>query len=48
MLSVVNALAAGVAARAHLGAGKRLRRAEEALMTAGALVDVLPKIKDEA
>ncbi len=47
MLSVVNALAAGVAARAHLGAGKRLRRAEEALMTAGALVDVPPKIKDE-
>ncbi len=38
-LSVVNALAAGVAARTHLGAGKRLRRAEEALMAAGALVD---------
>ena len=46
-LSVVNALAAGVAARAHLGAGKRLRKAEEALMKAGALVDELPQIEDE-
>jgi DNA-binding MurR/RpiR family transcriptional regulator len=46
-LSVVNALAAGVAARAHLGASRRLRRAEEALMAAGSLVDVLTKTKDE-
>jgi len=38
-LSVANALAAGVAARAHVGAGKRLRKAEEALLRAGALVD---------
>jgi DNA-binding MurR/RpiR family transcriptional regulator len=41
-LSVVNALAAGVAARAHLAAGPRLRRAEEALMKAGALVEGTP------
>jgi DNA-binding MurR/RpiR family transcriptional regulator len=46
-LSVVNALAAGVAAKAHLGASRRLRRAEEALMAAGSLVDVLTKTKDE-
>jgi DNA-binding MurR/RpiR family transcriptional regulator len=46
-LSVVNALAAGVAARAHLGAGRRLRRAEEALMAAGSFVDVLMKTTDE-
>ena len=46
-LSVVNALAAGVAARAHLGAGKRLRTAEEALMKAGALVDELRQIEGE-
>jgi DNA-binding MurR/RpiR family transcriptional regulator len=39
-LSVANALAAGVAARAHVGAGKRLRKAEEALLNAGALVDI--------
>ncbi len=39
-LSVANALAAGVAARAHVGAGKRLRKAEEALLRAGALVDI--------
>jgi DNA-binding MurR/RpiR family transcriptional regulator len=39
-LSVANALAAGVAARAHIGAGKRLRKAEEALLRAGALVDI--------
>jgi DNA-binding MurR/RpiR family transcriptional regulator len=39
-MSVVNALAAGVAAKAHLAAGDRLRKAEEALMEAGALVDV--------
>lgn len=38
-LSVVNALVAGVAARAHLAARKRLRRAEEALLSAGALVE---------
>lgn len=38
-MSVVNALCAGVAARAHLGAGTRLRRAEEALVRAGALLD---------
>ena len=41
-LSVVNALAAGVAARAHRGAGRRLRRAEEALKKAGALVEGIP------
>jgi DNA-binding MurR/RpiR family transcriptional regulator len=41
-LSVVNALAAGVAARAHMAAGSRLRRAEEALMKAGALVEGTP------
>jgi DNA-binding MurR/RpiR family transcriptional regulator len=41
-LSVVNALCAGVAAKVHLGAGKRLRRAEEALVNAGALVDPTP------
>ena len=38
-LSVANALCAGVAARTHEVAGKRLRRAEEALLSAGALVD---------
>ena len=44
-LSVVNALAAGVAAKAHLAAGDRLRKAEEALMQAGALVDVTHDIE---
>jgi DNA-binding MurR/RpiR family transcriptional regulator len=38
-LSVVNALCAGVAARVHEAAGRRLRRAEEALSGAGALID---------
>ena len=47
-LSVVNALAAGVAARAHLGAGRRLRRAEEALMSAGALVEGIPMSEEGA
>jgi DNA-binding MurR/RpiR family transcriptional regulator len=45
-LSVVNALVAGVAARAHEGARKRLRRAEEALLNAGALMDV-PALPEE-
>jgi DNA-binding MurR/RpiR family transcriptional regulator len=39
-LSVVNALAAGVAAKSHRVAVRRLRRAEEALAEAGALLDV--------
>jgi DNA-binding MurR/RpiR family transcriptional regulator len=47
-LSVANALAAGVAARAHVGAGKRLRKAEEALMNAGALVDISGNNEDGA
>jgi DNA-binding MurR/RpiR family transcriptional regulator len=47
-LSVVNALAAGVAARAHLGAGRRLRRAEEALKRAGALVEGIPMTEEGA
>jgi DNA-binding MurR/RpiR family transcriptional regulator len=45
-LSVVNALAAGVAARAHIRAGKRLRKAEEALLTAGALMDVAGSLEE--
>jgi DNA-binding MurR/RpiR family transcriptional regulator len=38
-LSVVNALVAGVASRAHQAAGKKLRRAEEAVRNAGALIE---------
>lgn len=39
-LSVINSVCAGVAARAHASAAKRLRTAEEALMNAGAMLDV--------
>ena len=45
-LSVVNAVAAGVAARAHKVAATRLRRAEEALMKAGGLLDGFPMSED--
>ena len=47
-LSVSNALCAGVAARMHEGAGKRLRRAEEALLGAGALLDPTRSHQQEA
>jgi DNA-binding MurR/RpiR family transcriptional regulator len=46
-LSVVNALVAGVAALNHRSASTRLRRSEEALMRAGALVDVSPMSEEE-
>jgi DNA-binding MurR/RpiR family transcriptional regulator len=41
-LSVVNALCATVAAKTPLGAGRRLRKTEEALVKAGALMDLSP------